>query len=674
MRRVCVTIGVSRAEGLSPLRAAVTAAEEIGQWAELSGFADAKDIAVLTDRKDPVTIERVCETLERLLPMGTQTDCLLLHFAGHGLREDSTRTLWLPTNWRTKLRAIAVERLKNRLSDFGIANVTIISDACKALANDKDSSDLAPDGVLGSGISAGRRPIFDRFDAVHDIESAFMIPGPTPEKSRCIFSGALVEALWGATGATDPQFPGKVTAGSLADYLATRVADLCTTYQVRCTPETLPGRPPDHLIYFDMTRVDPAVIPTLPRWPAPIRAAGMNPAMVNPQPEEKGAFDVETSVSINSERWEYSEERAKIVRDILGDEFGSTNPEITWFERRLGIPAGAQGKLDNWARSIAQTPVKGAAAPSKTQLSWLRAQARGAVEGAAVAERKAERRQSTMELFRLAELQFPTEGNLLLSGVTPEAIWSQAPIYRLGRERWQVDYSAGAQQLIVEYGDGVFVPVVIYSALMTIAARDDRGTVGWLFHDGLEGGDSRRAVDVLVRMQAGELVPSQVDEVAALLRQNKHGNPVLGAICAYLYDYAGDLDSIRRMAFFYVSQGQPIPFDIALMGELRAFEGDDGDHYVAQAPAVQARTHSKSRARLPDFVSRATPEAAGPVAGFCPWLRQGWDFIQAPSDREAALVQGLPDIRRHLLPETFTSFDQEGGMILAKHWGMERYR
>ncbi|WP_156647747.1 caspase family protein [Methylobacterium sp. Leaf87] len=674
MRRVCVTIGVSRAEGLSPLRAAVTAAEEIGQWAVISGFADAKDVAVLTDRKDPVTIERVCETLERLLPMGTQTDCLLLHFAGHGLREDSTRTLWLPTNWRTKLRAIAVERLKNRLSDYGIANVTIISDACKALANNKDSSDLTPDGVLGSGISAGSRPIFDRFDAVHDIESAFMIPGSTPEKSRCIFSGALIEALWGATGATDPQFPGQVTAGSLADYLAARVADLCTTYQVRCTPETLPGRPPNHLIYFDTTRVDPAVIPTLPTWPAPIRTAGASQITTDQQPEEKDAFDVDPTVSVDSKFWEGSEERAIIIRDILGDEFGSTNPEITGFEQHLGIPAVAKRQLNDWTRAIAQTPIEGSAAPSKTQLLWLRAQARGAVEGAAVAERKAARRQSTKRLFRLKDLRSPIGGNLLLTGVAPEAIWSQAPINHLGYNRWRVACSAGARQLIVEYEDGVFVPVVVYSALMTIAARDDRGTVGWLFHDGQEGRDNRRAVDILVRLQAGELLPSQVDEVTALLRQSKHGNPVLGAICAYLYDYAGDLDSIRRMAFFYVSRGQPIPFDIALMGELRISRDDDGGYNVAQAAAVQARACAERHARLPDFVSRATPEATGPVAGSCPWLRQGWDFIDAPSDLEAALVQGLPDIRRHLLPETFTSFDREGGMILAEHWGMERYR
>ena len=145
MRRTCLSIGVSRAEGLAPLRAAATAAEEVGRWAELSGFAAKEDIRVLTDRTDPVTVERIAEALGDLLPIGVETNTLLLHFAGHGLREDNTRTLWLPTNWRSELRAIAVERLKNRLSDYGIANrPTACLGPAPALACDPSSTGSTP--------------------------------------------------------------------------------------------------------------------------------------------------------------------------------------------------------------------------------------------------------------------------------------------------------------------------------------------------------------------------------------------------------------------------------------------------------------------------------------------------------------------------------------------------
>lgn len=609
MRRVCIAIGVSLAEGLAPLRAAATAAEEIGQWAELSGFAKREDIQVLTDRQAPVTIELIAATLERLLPMGQQADALLLHFAGHGLREDNTRTLWLPTNWRTTLRAIAVERLKNRLSDFGIANVTIISDACKGFAQDRDTSDLTPDGVLGAGTGLGSRPIFDRFDAVHDIESAFMIPGPTPADSRCLFSGAVIEALWGATEAIDPRHPGKVTPGSLADYLSSRVAELCAKYQLGCQPQNVPGRPEDHLIYFDQSQVDASVIPILPAWPAPVGAAFERPDWAGPRAEEKGAFD---------------------------------------------------------------DPSSNVGATSQVELSWWGARAQGEAERSIVDVRKEKRRRATASAFLEPGRPRSKRANLLFGGGEARAIWSCTPVRRVAADEWFVTTRTGiSQQLVVEYEDGIFVPVVVYSGLVTVAARDARGTNGWLLRESSNNHSSDTTVGILSRMQSGDLPPSEVDEVAAVLRQSKHGNPVIGAICSYLYDYAGDLDSIRRMAFFYANRGQPVPYDVALMGELLA--QDRGPNAVVEVPAVRTR-RANSRGRLPDFVTNATPRTVGAVAGSCPWLRQGWDFVEAPTDREEALVHGLPDIRTHLLPETFTSLTREGGEVLTKFWGMEQWR
>lgn len=649
MRRVCIAIGVSQAEGLTPLRAAATAAEEVGEWAKLSGFADPADIEVLTDRKVPVTIDRIAGAFERLLRMGQATDALLLHFAGHGLREDNTRTLWLPTNWRSELRAIAVERLKNRLSDFGIANVTIISDACKALANDRDTSDLTPDGVLGGGTSAGVRPIFDRYDAVHDVESAFMVPGAKPEESRCIFSGALMEALWGASTAIDQHYPGKVTPGSLADHLATRVDELCATYQLSCEPQCLPGRPADHLIYFDQGAVDPAQIPALPAWPAPIRVA---------QPQYAPPGNLSRS------------DRTRIANSILGTKIGSTNPDISTFDRNLRLPTLTRRKLDNWVDKIAEAP-ESPDALSSTELDWLKGKARGEVEGSLVAARKQERRRASISAF--GEVVLPkTPANLLFAAGKPAAVWSHARAKKTGLNHWHVGREAASEQLLVEYDDGIFVPVVIYPNLITIVARDDRGANGWLFksrHEMLSS--STASADILARMQSGDLPPSDVDEVAAVMRHSKHGDPMLGAICAYLYDYSGDLDNIRRMAYFYVFNGQPIPYDIALMGEL-ATRGSDRTGYSADVPEVLKRPREPN-SKLPNFVTRATDATAGNVGGLCPWLRQGWDFVEAPSEREAPLVQGLPDVRRHLLPETFTSFDGEGGGILANHWNMERW-
>jgi len=532
--------------------------------------------------------------------MGKQTDALLLHFAGHGLREDNTRTLWLPTDWRTELRAIAVERLKNRLSDFGIANVTIISDACKALANDKDTSDLTPDGVLGAGTSAGKRPVFDRYDAVHDVEAAFMIPGPTPAESRCLFSGALIEALWGATTALDPHHPGKVTPGSLADYLCSRVSELCTTYQLNCEPQCLPGRPPDHLIYFDQAQVNADLVSPLPAWPEPPDAVGTTSP---PRVVKKDAFD-----------------------QVEGD----TEPVI-----------------------------------------WLRGLARANLERSRVDQAKAMRRKAASTAFNVDRVPYSNEANLLFGGGLATAIWSTRPIRRVADDRWLVDLRGGAQQVVAEYDDGVFVPILVYRHLTTIAARDGRGTNGWLVSPGADHRLMYDEIEILLRMQSGDLPPSEVDNLVARLRTGKHINPMIGAICAYLYDYVGDLDSIRRMAFFYTRYGQPIPYDIVLMGELRIHTRQDSNNF-AHVPPVEPRPFP-ANPHLPDFVTRATPAARGKIGGACPWLRKGWDFVDALTDREKPLAYSLADIRKHLLPETFTSLNQDGGRMLTELWGMKRW-
>jgi hypothetical protein len=674
MRKVCVAIGVSRAEGLAPLRAAATAAEEIGQWAELSGFAKPEDIAVLTDREEAVTIELICSTLERLLPMGVQTDTLLLHFAGHGLREDSTRTLWLPSDWRTKLRAIAVERLKNRLSDYGIANVTIISDACKVLAADHDTSDLTPDGVLGAGITKGSRPIFDRFDAVHDMQAAFMIPGATPKQSRCLFSGAMIEGLWGATAAIDPNHEGKVTPGSLADYITKRVAALTLAYRVSCEPLASAGRPADHLIYFDLDKVDPARIPTLPPWPEPIRVkAGVvrKPLVV----DDEGQYEVAHSAprkgrprvaSGSSDRGRSDDQRYSGTRD--GGSFVSVRREIRTINQS-DPPYSTEiegGKVLEKARG--PSPVRRA----PKGLRWPRPKTDDDRAGWDAIGSQGGRRPKTGATFR-AELPEDGSINVAFAGAKPKAIWARRPVQRITSDTWLTQASEKSEQLMVEYADDIFFPIVVYPRLLTAVARDSRGTLGWLFHGfGQTPDASRPTIDLLGQMQVGTLQPSVVDEVAADLRFGKHGNPVLGALCAYLYDYVGDLDSIRRMASFYWSAHQPVPYDIALLGELAVIK--NGRRYAGNVEEVGERPSFDRQSRLPDFVTDATPAREGAIGGLCPWFRQGWDFVDAPTEPGASLVHGLPDVRRHLRPETFTSFDRAGGMILTSHWKMERYK
>ena len=185
MRRACLAIGVSRAEKLDRLPAAATAAEEVGLWARQSGFADPADVIVLTDAKQadghwqPVTVGRIRAALDQLFAAGS-IDTLVLQFTGHGMRGSIGQAIWLPTDWESERRAINVELLKKNLGNMGVANLTIFGDACKSSARDLTPDDLTPDGVLGRGTTIGFNPKLDRFDAVHEGMSAFMVPGATP--------------------------------------------------------------------------------------------------------------------------------------------------------------------------------------------------------------------------------------------------------------------------------------------------------------------------------------------------------------------------------------------------------------------------------------------------------------------------------------------------------------
>ena len=173
-------------------------------------------------------------------------------------------------------------------------------------------------------------------------------------------------------------------------------------------------------------------------------------------------------------------------------------------------------------------------------------------------------------------------------------------------------------------------------------------------------------------MQTGRLQATSVGHVAAQLREAKHGNPMVGAVCAYLYDYVGDLDNIRRMASFYIDRSQPIPYDIALMGELPLHKDGHGG-YLTAVPAVAAAKPADAT-QLPDYATRATKPKEGRISGLCPWLRQGWDYIETPAPTDEHFSRQLPVLNRHLLPGLVTSFDRDGGERLVRHWRMERWQ
>lgn len=267
--------------------------------------------------------------------------------------------------------------------------------------------------------------------------------------------------------------------------------------------------------------------------------------------------------------------------------------------------------------------------------------------------------------------------NLAIRGAVPKKIWSTSPVERslidADGAAYRVRCAAdGAIQILVEFDDGVFASAVVYENLITLVSRDEKGEINWTCVS--EWAEFRRnlntSINVIKDLQAGSLSADQVDDIAAKLREIKHVNPTLGAIASYLYDYTGDIDSIRRMAYFYCYYRQPMPFDVAFMGLLSTTDtGRDG--IVADVPSVPARPQSPANRKLPDWVTRATDEESGQVAGLWPWLRQGWQFMEDPAPQEKAAAEGLRDVANFLLPSQFSSFREQGARILINRFSLE---
>lgn len=269
-----------------------------------------------------------------------------------------------------------------------------------------------------------------------------------------------------------------------------------------------------------------------------------------------------------------------------------------------------------------------------------------------------------------------TDANLVIRGPVPKRIWSTSPVDRCSIDDNGATYRVhietyNAIQLLVEYEDGVFASAVVYERLFTLISRDDTGEINWTcvskmapFAESLSG-----SADAIANLQAGNLSADQVDGIAARLREGKHANPTLGAIASYLYDYTGDVDSIHRMAYFYCNHGQPMPFDVAFMGLLTSQYAGPGS--LVNVPPVQARQQLLVNNMLPLWATRATQRASGRVAGYWPWLRQGWEFMEDPEPQEEAVAEGLRDIAKFLLPSQFSSFKEEGARILIRKFHME---
>jgi hypothetical protein len=262
-RRVAVVIAAADARPAVFLAGALNSAKEFAAWAGALGY----ETHLITDEAAPVTIARLQDELKTILPtraadgtLARPIHRLIVYFAGHGLIREAEEGLWLLSDWNDTLRAVAVEPFKRRLYAFGVRQICIIADACRELPANVSQSDLAPDPVLGRGpVTIDRAPPVDKYIAAQDGAQSYAIAGDEPDHDRCLFSGVLMDGLWGADGAISDLMPGKVTSRSLGAYLEDEAPKRALTYRLTLNPSVTPIFPDNDCIYFDKASAPPSL-------------------------------------------------------------------------------------------------------------------------------------------------------------------------------------------------------------------------------------------------------------------------------------------------------------------------------------------------------------------------------------------------------------------------------
>jgi hypothetical protein len=660
LSRKCLAIGVSSVEPVDGaanefpyLDGAVIAADTIAQWALHSSFA-ASDVIVLTDKgTNRVTDTALQDAFDQLVPAGTLVDHFVLSFTGHGLTgiNDDT-TYWLLSDSLDQGYSIFVEDLRRQLYAYGIQHLTIFSDACRAIANSRDLRSLLPRPGVRKRHQPPRADIeVARFNACQDATSAFMLKQPgAAAPGKCLFSGVLAEALWGRVPAA---FDGTIIdSSSLGRGLRASAKERATQYNLTLVPGGSAFF--DKVIYFDQASPPLPPDPDLQPWPP----ADTTQAASAGTPEPAAQAGVFESVL----------ENVTLRAAILGESFGLTHPGIDTSVAFPGLPNIARSLVESVSQTRRRLASRNLLKPRKEVLSAQLADQLKALEVLAAGEvRRRKAKGLRGSLNRAARRMSFGEARIVVNWPARQ-VWSEQPVRLFEHGRNEAAFApvdpAYEGVLMLEFADGLFAPVWFYRELVGTMMRDAEGVAAISYrhiYGSAKGTGTSLTATVISRLLTGDLSVDEVDKLATQLRYDKHVNPVFGAIAAYCYDVTGDLNSIRRMAAYYGLRGQAAPYDVVFMGMI------ENDGAMAHVPEVP-RDARRRKGKPPHWLTEPTSAEDVRIAGRCPWLRQGWDFLSAPEDTELPLVDGLDRFRASLTASVFTTLNRDGGEALTEKW------
>lgn len=191
-KRGALVIGVDNPGEFTPLKSAASSAEDVGNWLESEGY----DVECVTDKGNPVTINRVKRSLQRFITDPATYDFLVIYFSGHGLLNYQA-DIWLLSEAIDNNEAVNLLSTIDQAKYADIPNVVFISDACRTIPSTPEQFRTTGNDIIGRTINTRSRGTkIDIFNATSDFAPAFevTINGETKSVFTHAFYSAYVEA------------------------------------------------------------------------------------------------------------------------------------------------------------------------------------------------------------------------------------------------------------------------------------------------------------------------------------------------------------------------------------------------------------------------------------------------------------------------------------------------
>lgn len=659
--RIFVSLGVSKAGGgLPALPGAITASERMAAWAEGQGYST----LLLHDAKNPVTIALLKQEISAAIEAVTQQtplQRLVVFFAGHGAAHGIFDQFWLLNNWYTDLsEAIKVAAFQRVLERYGPKQVAMIGDACQEVS--PHFIDLVGSAVLNRPDEEPIAYELDRFFAADAGKQAFMIKAQGDQKSFCLFTEVLLDALEGEAPDTYYELlpDGKgITSQTLAQYLNQNLAREAGKYNVQMTPRTVPGFSTDR-VYL--------LVPQQPEAPRARRRTRRASAGADADAGDAGTAAGATAGAANEYESAPPPAERPATTPSLGDlieRASRRNPSARYIKRQVEQIVSAHARATKKPRLINPSIGLPRARVSK---STLPATAHNKKALAATLARVAEFKAFVQEAETAAAVPLPIEAGqaavnsaVILTGPNLvktnqatthatehlEVAASFADVERINTlpEAYSIQLAispndtatAAWSDVVINLPDNRLIAVC---AVQGYAAALHLGTAApaSLFHRPINDApayDGRHEITLLAHAQTGLLDLAAAQKAAVTLQQHPHHTLALGCLLAQYYDAIRDITGLRKLAAHYALNHLPVPLDIILYGG-GVISEYDGKLYANIPATSKAVLTDVGTATIPatgqttpaPSLPAATPAfTEHPIAGRIPWLRQTWDAI-----------------------------------------------